>query len=201
MSLIDVVEKYKPTILLGVTGVPRLFTEEVVKAMAAGCEKPIIFPLSNPTDRAECTAEQAYTWTDGKCIFASGSPFPPTTLPDGRVFYASQCNNFYLFPGVGLGASLCGAKMVTDRMIYLSAEALAKFTPEEEIKAGKLFPPRDKIREGSKHIAVAIVQEALAKGLARDVTPEDAKDISTFVENNMYYPDYVPLIEKRTIIL
>jgi malate dehydrogenase (oxaloacetate-decarboxylating)(NADP+) len=201
MSLIEVIKKHEPTILLGVTGIGKLFTEDIIKEMAAHCERPIIFALSNPTDRAECTAEQAYTWTGGKCIFASGSPFPSTTMPDGRILFASQCNNFYLFPGLGLGASACGSKKVTDRMIYLAAEALAHVTPTEAVKVGKLFPPRDRIRDGSKAIATAVVQEAVSLGIATRVSSDDAKDIPGFVERQMYYPHYVPLIEKRTIIL
>jgi malate dehydrogenase (oxaloacetate-decarboxylating)(NADP+) len=93
MSLIDIVKKYKPTILLGMTAVGGLFTQGLIQEMASHCERPVIFPLSNPTTSAECTAEQAFEWTDGKCIFASGSPFDPVEMDDGRVFYPSQCNN------------------------------------------------------------------------------------------------------------
>lgn len=92
-----VIEKYKPTILLGMTGVGGLFTEGIIKGMTKNCDRPIIFPLSNPTVKAECTAEQAFTWTDGNCIFASGSPFDPVTLEDGRIMYPTQCNNSKYF--------------------------------------------------------------------------------------------------------
>lgn len=122
LPLIDVVKKYKPTIMLGVTAVGGLFTEELIKEMASNVEKPIIFPLSNPTSKSECTAAQAYEWTDGNLIFASGSPFEPVQMSDGRSYTVSQCNNMYIFPGLGLGASLCGAKRVTDRMLYLGAK-------------------------------------------------------------------------------
>ena len=122
LPLIDVVKKYKPTIMLGVTAVGGLFTEELIKEMASNVEKPIIFPLSNPTSKSECTAAQAYEWTDGNLIFASGSPFEPVEMSDGRSYTVSQCNNMYIFPGLGLGASLCGAKRVTDRMLYLGAK-------------------------------------------------------------------------------
>jgi len=121
LSLLDVVKKYKPTILLGVTAVGGVFTEDIVKAMANGVDRPIIFPLSNPTSKAECSAIDAYKWTDGNLIFASGSPFDPVDMGDGRSFDISQCNNMYIFPGVGLGASLCGAKKITDRMLYVAA--------------------------------------------------------------------------------
>jgi malate dehydrogenase (oxaloacetate-decarboxylating)(NADP+) len=93
MSLLDIVKKYKPTTLLGMTAVGGLFKEELIREMAKHCERPIIFPLSNPTTKAECTAEQAFDWTDGKCIFASGSPFDPVEMDDGKVFYPTQCNN------------------------------------------------------------------------------------------------------------
>ena len=122
LSLLDVMKKYKPTILLGVTAVGGLFTEDIIKEMASHVDKPIIFPLSNPTSKAECTAIDAYKWTNGNLIFASGSPFDPVEMGDGRNFTISQCNNMYIFPGLGLGASLCGAKKVTDRMLYLGAK-------------------------------------------------------------------------------
>ena len=201
MSLMDVVKKYKPTILVGVTAVGGLFTEELIREMGEGCERPIIFPLSNPTTKAECTAEQAYEWTDGRCIFASGSPFPTVEMDDGRVFNPSQCNNMHLFPGLGLGASVCGAKKVTDRMLYLAAEALAKFVPEEDVKEGKVFPPLTKIRQVSRRIAVSVVQEAIRDGLATKVSSQDAEDLDAFVARKMYYPEYVPLVEKREVTI
>ena len=122
MPLLDVIKKYKPSILLGVTAVGGLFTEDIIKEMASNVDKPIIFPLSNPTSKSECTAAQAYKWTNGNLVFASGSPFDPVKLDDGRNFTVSQCNNMYIFPGLGLGASLCGAKRVTDRLLYLGAK-------------------------------------------------------------------------------
>lgn len=201
MSLKEVVTNCKPTILLGVTAVGGLFTEEIVREMAAHVERPIVFPLSNPTTRAECTAEQAYEWTDGRCIFASGSPFDPVHLEDGRTVYPSQCNNMYVFPGLGLGATVCGAKTVTDRMLYIAAEALAKFVPDEDVAEGKVFPPINRIREVSHTIAVAVVEEAIRDGQATKLTEKDMLDLDDFVMHKMYYPEYVPLIEKRTITI
>jgi malate dehydrogenase (oxaloacetate-decarboxylating)(NADP+) len=199
LSLIDVVKKYKPDILLGVTAVGGLFTQDLIKELAAGCDKPIIFPLSNPTTKAECTAEQAYEWTDGKCIFASGSPFGPVEMDDGRTFYPSQCNNMYVFPGLGLGATVCGAKKVTDRMLYVAAEALATFVSDEDVKHGKVFPSVTSIRECSHRIAVAVVKEAVRDGLATRLSAADEADLEGFVDRKMYYPEYVPLVEKREI--
>lgn len=197
LPLMDIVKKYKPTILLGVTTVGGLFNEEMIRSMADNCERPIILPLSNPTTKAECTAEQAYEWTDGRCIFAAGSPFDSVELSDGRVFYPSQCNNMYVFPGLGLGATLCGAAKVTDRMLYIAAEALANFTSPEDIEAGKVFPPISSIREASHTIACAVIEEAIREGLAKD-GPGD-EDLKSWVARKMYFPEYVPLVEKRTV--
>jgi len=201
MSLMDVTKKYKPTILLGVSAVGGLFTEDLISEMSANCERPIIFPLSNPTTKAECTAEQAYEWTDGRCIFASGSPFEPVELDDGRIFYPSQCNNMYIFPGLGLGATLCGAKRVTDRMLYVAAEALAKFVDEDALKAGKVFPSLKTIRDVSHRVAVAVIEEAIRDCLATRVSATEMADLDEFVQHKMYYPEYVPLVEKREVTI
>lgn len=196
MPLIEVIRKYKPTVMIGVTAVGGLFTEDVVREMARCNEKPIIFPLSNPTAKAECTAEEAFKWTDGRCIFASGSPFDPVTLEDGRTVYPSQCNNMYIFPGLGLGATVVGATKVTDRMLYVAAETLAKFVPEEDVAKGILFPPLSRIREVSHSIAVAVAHEAIRDGLATRKTAIESKDLESFIAKKMYYPEYVPLVER-----
>jgi malate dehydrogenase (oxaloacetate-decarboxylating)(NADP+) len=194
MTLLDVIKKYKPTILVGVTAVGGLFTEDIIREMGAHSERPIIFPLSNPTTKTECTAEQAFEWTDGRCIFASGSPFDTVEFDDGRIFYPSQCNNMYIFPGIGLGASVCGAKKITNRMLYIAAEALANSVPEDDVKLGKLFPPLSKIRDVSHRIAVAVVQEAIDAGLATKFRPQDKENLEEWIARKMYYPEYVPLV-------
>lgn len=201
LSLLDVVKKYEPTILIGVTAVGGLFTEDIVREMAKRVERPIIFPLSNPTVKAECTAEQAYDWTDGRCVFASGSPFDAVEMDDGRVFQPSQCNNMYIFPGLGLGATLCGATKVTDRMLYVAAEALATFLSEEDLQRGVVFPSLTSIRSVSHRIAVAVIEEAVKDGLATKISPQDAQDLNSFVSRKMYDPQYVPLVEKREITI
>jgi len=197
MPFMEVVRKYKPTMLLGLTGVGGLFTEDIIREMAAHCNRPIVFPLSNPTIKAECTATQAFEWTNGHCIFASGSPFDPVKMNDDRVFYPTQCNNMYIFPGLGLGATLCMSKRVTDKMLYVSAEALANFVTDEDLAQGKVFPSLTKIRDVSKAVAVAVIKQAIVEGLAEASDIPD--DLDGFVENKMYYPDYVPVVEKRII--
>lgn len=198
LPLLDIMKKYKPTILLGLTAVGGLFTEELISEMASNCERPIIFPLSNPTTKAECTAEQAFKWTNGKCIFASGSPFDPVVI-DGKTYQTSQCNNMYVFPGLGLGASICGAKKVTDRMLYVAAEALAKFVTEEDHAMGKVFPSLDQIRNVSHRLAVAVIKEAVKENLATTFVP--LENVDDFVAKRMYDPVYVPLIEKREVTI
>jgi malate dehydrogenase (oxaloacetate-decarboxylating)(NADP+) len=155
--LIDVIKKHKPTVLLGVTAVGGLFTEELIREMASHVERPIIFPLSNPTTKAECTAEQAFEWTDGRCVFASGSPFDPVHMDDGRVFSTSQCNNMYIFPGLGLGATVCGAKTITDRMLYVAAKG-------KDVKMQIIWVIRDVgVWSGfSAHLLVFLLQPSLS---------------------------------------
>ena len=224
LSLKEVVEKYEPTILIGVTAVGGLFTEDLIREMAKRVARPIIFPLSNPTTKAECTAEQAFEWSDGRCIFASGSPFDPVEMEDGKIYYTSQCNNskfadskmyynldptclttasfhsVYIFPGIGLGASVCGAKKITDRMLYVAAKALAECVPQDAMERGQVFPHISSIRQVSHRIAIAVIEEAMRQGLATKISSEDAENLDEFVARKMYYPEYVPLVEKGTFI-
>lgn len=201
MSLHEVILKYKPTILLGMTGVGGLFKENTIRAMAEYCKKPIIFPLSNPTSKAECTAEEAFNWTNGQCIFASGSPFDPVVMSNGKTLYPSQCNNMYVFPGLGLGATLCGAKTVTDKMLYVAAEALANHVSDDELAQGKVFPHINKIREVSHKVAVAVIAEAITEGQASKAMSNYGDDLEQFVHSKMYNPVYVPLVEKKEVTI
>ena len=164
IGLEEIASTYKPTILLGLTACGGLFKENLIRTMSENCAKPIIFPLSNPTSSAECTAEQAYEWSNGTCVFASGSPFDPVER-DGKMYYPTQCNNMFIFPGLGLGATLCGAKHVTDRMLYKTAVALASFLTEEELTEGKVFPRVNQIRSVSHDVACATIREAWDAGL------------------------------------
>jgi len=154
---------------------------------------------SSPTTKAECSAKQAFEWTNGKCIFASGSPFDPVQMHDGRTFYPTQCNNMFVFPGIGLGATLCGAKTVSDRMLYVAAEALANYLTTEELAEGKVFPSITKIRDVSKKVAIAVIEEAIRTGQDSKLKESHKVDLDAFVSRKMYDPVYVPLIEKRTI--
>lgn len=198
LSLSGIVNKYKPTMILGMTAVGGLFSEKLIRDMAEHCERPIIFPLSNPTTKAECSAQQAFEWTDGRCIFASGSPFDPVEIK-GKKFYPTQCNNMFVFPGVGLGVTLAGSKTVSDRMLHVAAEALANYVTEEELAEGKVFPKLDTIRDVSKKVAIAVIEEAIRTGQAPALSEKDLANLDEFVSRKMYDPIYVPLIEKRNI--
>jgi malate dehydrogenase (oxaloacetate-decarboxylating)(NADP+) len=166
-DLFEVVKTFKPQVLLGLTACPGVFTEEILRTMAANTTRPIIMPMSNPTSRCECTAEEAYRYTgacfslanewlnyatmfpDGKAIVATGSPFDTVRLADGRSFTPSQCNNMYVFPGLGLGAYLAGADVITDNMLYVSAVACAEALSADEVSKGQTFPHINRIREVS----------------------------------------------------
>eukprot|EP00598_Pedospumella_elongata_P000519 CAMPEP_0184978344 /NCGR_PEP_ID=MMETSP1098-20130426/8864_1 /TAXON_ID=89044 /ORGANISM="Spumella elongata, Strain CCAP 955/1" /LENGTH=587 /DNA_ID=CAMNT_0027501465 /DNA_START=49 /DNA_END=1812 /DNA_ORIENTATION=+ len=196
-KLLDVIHKFKPTVLLGLSTQGGLFNEEVVKAMHQHCPNPIIMPMSNPTSKAECTAADAYKWTNGAAIVASGSPFPSVTLPDGTVKIPSQCNNMYIFPGLGLAASVGGIERITDRMLYTAAVACADAMTPQCFAEGRTFPNIKNIREVSLQVATAIVKVALEEDLCRKIDPEDVTDdewIRNFIARKMYFPSYVPLL-------
>ena len=194
MKLEEVVDKVKPSILLGLTGSSGCFTENVVRSMAANNVRPVIFPLSNPTHLAECTAEQAFRWTEGRCIFASGSPFDPVEL-DGRMFYPSQSNNMFIFPGVGLGVVLSKAKMVTEEMFVKAAESLANMVPDEDIQQGIVYPRISNIHNVSMKIAVEVIRSALKDGLCRnEAEMQEYHDLESFVEDHIFEPQYEPIV-------
>lgn len=186
-SLLDAVNAIKPTVLIGTSGVGRTFTKDVVEAMASFNEKPVILSLSNPTSQSECTAEEAYTWTKGKAIFASGSPFPPVEY-DGKVFMPGQANNAYIFPGFGLGLIMSGTIRVHDDLLLAASEALAGEVTEENYAKGLIFPPFDNIRKISAKIAAKVAEKAYELGLAtRLPRPEN---LVSYAESCMYSPDY-----------
>jgi malate dehydrogenase (oxaloacetate-decarboxylating)(NADP+) len=172
--------------LIGATGSPSSFNEEVIRLMADINEQPVIFALSNPTSKSECTAQQAYQWSDGRAIFASGSKFPSVDYA-GKVHQPGQGNNVYIFPGVGLGVLACNARLITDEMFMDAAEVLADFVNENDLQVGRVYPPLSQIRTISMQIAIAVVKRAYSQKLAEE--PEPAS-IENMVANLMYDPAY-----------
>ena len=180
------VNALRPTVIFGVSGQTRAFTQTVLEAMAVYNQRPIVMAMSNPTSKSECTAEQAYTWTEGRVIFASGSPFAPVTFK-GRTYVPGQANNAYVFPGIGLGIIACRAKSVTDEMLSVAARALADAVTEADLEQGRIYPALTRIREVSAAIATAVAEEAYRQGLAREPRPDD---LLAFVKSQMYEPKY-----------
>jgi malate dehydrogenase (oxaloacetate-decarboxylating)(NADP+) len=169
-----VVEALRPTAIIGVAGVGRTFTRTVIESMSRHNERPIVFALSNPTSQSECTAEEAYAWSRGRAVFASGSPFDPVVV-EGKRFVPGQGNNAYIFPGVGLGVAAARARLVTDEMFLAAARALAAEVREEDLAMGRIYPPLADVRRVSLAIACAVAEEAYAKGLAEAPRPEDLR--------------------------
>ena len=170
----EAVTQIKPTGIIGVAGVGHAFTTDILKQMATYNERPIIFALSNPTSKAECTAEETYTATDGRAIFASGSPFAPVEY-NGRTFVPGQGNNVYIFPGVGLGALASRSRVVTDAMFLIAARTLAQQVSESDLSQGRIYPQMKSIREFSLQIAVGVAEEAYNQGLALRPRPADIR--------------------------
>jgi len=180
------VEALEPTVIIGVSGKPRMFTQPVLEAMARFNQRPIVFSLSNPTSNTECTAEEAYQWTEGRAIFASGSPFDPV-VAHGKKFAPAQGNNVYIFPGVGLGALACWSRHVTDEMFFVAAKTLAQMVSQADLDQGRIYPPLTKIREVSLEIAKAVAEVAYTRGLATKPMPED---LTEYIKSLMYQPEY-----------
>uniref|UniRef100_A0A8C3KEV5 Malic enzyme n=1 Tax=Calidris pygmaea TaxID=425635 RepID=A0A8C3KEV5_9CHAR len=155
-NLEDIVKDIKPSVLIGVAAIGGAFTKEILQDMAALNKRPIIFALSNPTSKAECTAEQCYKYTEGRGIFASGSPFDPVTLPSGQTLYPGQGNNSYVFPGVALGVISCGLKHISEDVFLTTAEVIAQQVSEENLQEGRLYPPLVTIQHVSLKIAVRV---------------------------------------------
>ncbi|HQR52568.1 MAG TPA: NAD-dependent malic enzyme [Burkholderiales bacterium] len=185
-TFVEAVEAIRPTGIIGVSTVPKLFTQQVIEAMARINERPIVFPYSNPTSRSECTAEEAYTWSQGRAIFASGSPFPPVTV-GGRKFIPGQGNNFYIFPALGMAVLATEAKRVTERMFIVAAHAVAEQVTDADLASGLIYPPQSQILDASLHVAVKVATYAFDQGLARVARPAD---IAAHVRATAYRPRY-----------
>lgn len=186
-DLEEMMDHIKPSVLIGASAQPGVFTEKVLKMMLSTCQQPIVFALSNPTDRAECTAEQAYTYTDGKCIFASGSPFPAFTYK-GKTFHPGQGNNAYIFPGVSLAIMACEARSVGDKVFLVAAKALAEQVSQEDLSEGRVYPPLHTIRKVSLTIAAKVARFLFQEGLAT-YKPEPP-DLETFLATKQYSYEY-----------
>lgn len=180
------VKTLRPTALLGAAGVPGVFTQEVVEAVAGFHAQPVVFALSNPTSKAECTAEQAYQWSKGTAIFASGSPFEPVVY-EGRTITPGQGNNVYIFPGVGMGVLASASSAVTDEMFLAAAETLAAMVTDDELAQGRVFPALTNIRQVSLKIATAVAEIAHERGLAQVPRPAD---LAADIWSRMYQPEY-----------
>ena len=188
-SFVEAIEAFKPTGIIGVSTVPKLFNKQVIEAMTRLNERPIIFPYSNPTSRSECTAEEAYTWSKGKAIFASGSPFPPVKLGD-KTFVPGQGNNVYIFPAMGMAVLATEAKRVTDAMFIEAAKAVAEQVSDETLSTGLIYPPQSQILEASLNTAVRVATYVFDNGLAGVPRPDD---IAAHVRGRAYKPAYETL--------
>jgi malate dehydrogenase (oxaloacetate-decarboxylating)(NADP+) len=185
-TFVEAVRALRPTAIIGVSTVPKLFTREVIKAMAEINERPIIFPYSNPTSRSECTAEEAYRWSDGRAVFASGSPFPPAEIA-GRRFVPGQGNNVYIFPAMGMAAFATEATHVTEEMFIIAAEAVAEQVTDENLAVGLIYPPQSRILEVSLHVAQRVATYIFDQGLARVSRPAD---VGALIRSCVYRPVY-----------
>jgi len=189
-SLLAAISAVTPTALIGVSASAGSFDLPVLKKMAELNQHPLVFALSNPTSKAECTAQAAYEGTDGRCVFASGSPFAPVTLSDGRSFVPGQGNNAYIFPGVGLGAIASAAKTLTDDDFAVAAETLAKLVSPERLKIGCVYPPLEEIRQVSARIAAAVASYIVETGRSTIEKDRHPKDWLAHCQSLMYVPSY-----------
>ena len=185
-SLMDVISNTEASILIGVSGKPGLFTEEVIRQMLAGCPRPIILPLSNPSQHVEAHPQDVIAWTDGKAIIATGSPFEEVEH-NGEAFKISQCNNSYVFPGVGLGVISCKARLVSDEMLMVASTTLAELSPGQEDQSSAVLPPLTALPQISRKIAFKVAKTAIEQDLAREMTNDE---LLASIERNFWTPVY-----------
>jgi malate dehydrogenase (oxaloacetate-decarboxylating) len=191
-SLLETIENARPTALLGLSGQPRAFTEPVVKAMAAGQARPIIFPLSNPTSACEALPEELIEWTEGRAIVATGSPFAPVVYK-GKTYTVGQGNNAFIFPGLGMGSILSEAREITDGMVLAAAYALADYAAQKHLPRGDIYPPVDELNEVSARVATRVIEQAFDDGVAQSkkVTRATAAE---YVRAKFWKPKYLPTV-------
>src|SRR5712672_29744 len=185
-TFVEAVKALRPTGIIGVSTVPKLFNREVIEAMAEINERPIIFPYSNPTSRSECTAEEAYRWSGGRAVFASGSPFPPVEVA-GHKFVPGQGNNVYIFPAMGMAVFATEAIRVTEEMFIVAAKAVAEQVTNEDLSVGLIYPPQSQILDASLHVAERVASYIFDQGLARVPRPYD---IASLIRARAYRPVY-----------
>ncbi len=185
-NFVEAIESIKPTAIIGVSTVPKLFNQQVIEAMSRVNERPIIFPYSNPTSRSECTAEEAYKWSNGKAIFASGSPYPPVEV-NGQKFIPGQGNNVYIFPAMGMAVLATESSRVTEAMFIVAAKAVAEQVGQESLDSGLIYPPQSQILDASLHTAAKIATYIFDNGLARVPRPAD---IESHIRAMAYKPAY-----------
>ncbi|KPA79100.1 putative mitochondrial malic enzyme [Leptomonas pyrrhocoris] len=189
-TLEAVVQFVKPTALLGLGGVGPVFTEEIVKSVAANAARPIIFPLSNPTSKSECTPEDAYKWTNGAVLVASGSPFP-ASIVNGKTMKPSQGNNLYVFPGIGLGCAIAQPTYIPDDLLVAASACLNALTTPEQMEADQLYPPLDDIHNISAHIATEVILESQRLGIATNTDlPREKAELLKLVKKSQWVPHY-----------
>jgi malate dehydrogenase (oxaloacetate-decarboxylating)(NADP+) len=192
-NFVTAIETLRPTAIIGVSTAGKAFSQPVIEAMARVNERPIIFPLSNPTSHSECTAEEAYVWSDGRAVFASGSPFGPVQFK-GRTFTPGQGNNVYIFPALGMAIYATEARRVTEEMLVVAAQALAQQVTPADLDAGLIYPPQSRIFETSLAVAREVASFIFDQGLAGVPRPDD---LGAFIDAKVYRPSYASTTEAR----
>jgi malate dehydrogenase (oxaloacetate-decarboxylating)(NADP+) len=189
-SFVDAIEALRPTAIIGVSTVAKAFNQRVIETMARINQRPIIFPYSNPTSHSECSAEEAYRWSEGRAVFASGSPFPPVRWRD-RTLVPGQGNNVYIFPAIGLAVYATSAKRITDEIFITAARAVAEQVTEAELDSGLIYPPQSTIFKTELYAAQRVAEVIFKRDLARVPKPAD---VAAFLQSRLYKPEYRPLV-------
>ena len=189
-DLSDIIQAIRPTALIGISGQANAFSKNILELMKDINDYPLVFALSNPTSSSECTAENAYKWTRGKCLFASGSPFDSVEI-EGKTFIPGQGNNAYIFPGVGLGIILSQAEVISDDLFLAAAETLSILVSDKELSSGQLYPSIKDIKKVSKEIAITVAKKAFSEGLTNMAIPQNIESSLDRIIYNPVYPDYI----------